>query len=117
MDPNRHEFLMSLREGDVVRLNGRLRVIRHATEPKVYMGRGRSGPAKRHFYFAILRCSWTHRPYTCMSSTSLGNLKTNIELVARNYRPRQQIEAILSQDCKAAGGKSKLDCCQIKGIS
>lgn len=117
MDPKRHEFLMSLQEGDVVRLNGRLRVVRHATEPKVYQGRGRSGPAKRHFYFAILRCSWTHRPYTCMSSTTLGSPNVRIELVARNYRPRQPIEAILAEDCKAQGDKSKLDCCQIKGIS
>lgn len=108
MTPERYEFLKSLRQWDVIRFNGKLRVVR---EVKWVGMRG-------FFTFSILRCSWTKRPYTVYNSTDLGNPKFNLELVFRNYRPKLILETVLQKTIQRdqPSRMLELNCCDVVGI-
>jgi hypothetical protein len=111
----RRELLMGLREGDVIKLNGRLRVIRKASEPRVAR---KDYPPKRSFVFSIARCSWTHRPYCIKTSTDLLAPGCTVELVARNYRPKSDLDAKLLEaiNWPSAERMPGFDCCDVKGV-
>lgn len=119
MTQERRELLMGLREGDVIRLNGTLRVVRKINDSaEEKRGRKRGYPRKRMFSFAILRCSWTHRPYTCYTTSDMGNPKWSVELVMRNYKPKAEIEVRLNEEiARAPAIRPYLDCCDIRGIT
>jgi len=111
----RREFLMGLRVGDVVRLNGKLRVIRKAGEPRVARG---DYPPKRSFWFTPLRCSWTRRPYIIRTSTDLLSASVSISLVLRNYQPKTESEHRLQEvlDAWPRDMRDAMHCCDVKGI-
>lgn len=114
MTPERRTFLESLQPMDVVRLNGRLRVIRKIERHKQWRPAPQH-PQRIYFWFSIVRCSWTHRPYTVKTMTDLAHV--DIELVMRNYTPKSELEWQLQKDIQARTHKPCLDCCDVKGIS
>jgi hypothetical protein len=107
----RIQLVESLREGDIIRWNGRLRVIRDVTK-----GEGK-GWRRISFTFSIQRCSWTGKPYTVYSRTDMQNLKKSLELVARNYKGKLPLEKLLTDDIKQRRGmRCKLECCDVVGV-
>lgn len=111
LTPKQHAFMMSLRPMDLLRVNGKLRVVRDLSRRQRKPG----GRVFMSFTFTILHCSWTHRPYTVQSMYDLAGKR--IELVSRDWKPRTKLERQLQTDCeRLTCGPSTLDCCDVKGI-
>lgn len=120
MTPERFALLQSIKQWDVLRINGRLRVVRevvwHTRTPRRGLARG--APPMEWFTFVILRCSWTHRPYTIKSSVDLGNPKLKIEIAFRNYRPKQEIELLLQKEIvDRPRSMPQVNCCAVHGLA
>lgn len=109
----RYAFLETLRQWDVVRINGTLRVIREVYAPE-------HRPFFRSFIFAILRCSWTHRATTVRAIHDLADpAKVKIELVGRNYRYKTPIEQALQKEIDArrcSRHTRTMECCDVIGV-
>lgn len=101
------EFLQSLRENDLIRVNGRLRLIR-AVHWRQWKGMTPTG----YFTFAIARCSWTKRCTTSQKSTDFYH--RTVELVARNYQPKGEFEANITAHARDKNLNS-LHCCDVIG--
>jgi hypothetical protein len=107
----RIRLVESLRENDLIRWNGKLRVIRGVTP-----GTG-TGYRRISFSFSILRCSWTRRPFTTYTRTDLQDLKRPLELVARNYKDKTVIGQLVNKDIQArSSAPSVLECCDVVGV-
>lgn len=93
--------------GDILRdCNGTERIVRKCSE-------GESG-LTTYVYFSILRCSWTHRCYTCMSYT---------DLKMRGFRPvgkkklKSKLDKQIAHDLRyETRFNQKLDCCAVSGV-
>jgi len=111
MTPERRDFLLSLEAGDVVRINGKLRVVRrvHRYQKKYY-------PPNVSFWFSILRCSWTNRAYTVKKASDLAHCQ--IDLVLRNYHPKTDLEKTLESEINlpSPGYNKAITCCDVVGV-
>jgi hypothetical protein len=112
MTEEQFQFLASLRKNDLLLVNGRLRVLRD-------VHRSSSSKWKRDhiwFYFVILRCSWTNRPYTLYEANDMKNKR--IELVARNFKQKDNgfVEAFARELLHPRPEDVKLSCCDVHGI-
>jgi RNase P/RNase MRP subunit p30 len=105
--PERRQFLLSLQPGDLLRINGKLRVLRY-----VRHRRWRNRPTTASYAFSILRCSWTRRPITCKNIHDLATC--TVELVARNYQSKHPISQLLDADLR--NNTRVLDCCDVIGV-
>ncbi|QYW02183.1 hypothetical protein CPT_Sonora_082 [Stenotrophomonas phage Sonora] len=101
------EFLQTLKAGDLLRVNGRLRVLR-----EVKWRQHKDLPPTGWFVFAILRCSWTRRPSTTKNVTDMMNCR--VELVARNYVPKHPVSLLLDKDLREK--TRTLECCDVIGV-
>ena len=104
------EVLLSLKPMDLVRLNGRLRIVRE-TSIKL----NTKGKVSGCLTFSIMRCSWTKRPYTIKNVPDIR--AAGIELVARSVKLKHGLSAILDKDVKKQGTeKCDLTACDVVGI-
>ena len=104
------ELLLSLKPMDLVRLNGRLRIVREAS-----IKLNKNGKAGGSLAFSIMRCSWTKRPYTYKNVYDIKAL--GIELVARNVILKHGLNKLLNEDfAKGTTEKCVLTCCDVIGI-
>ena len=104
------QIILSLRRNDLVRLGKSLRIVRAAS-----MSVGRKGNVKGYLTFAILRCSWTTRPYTVIDVHEAR--RRGVELVARNVKLKHGLNELLDQDCRRKdAGPNVLKACDIVGI-
>jgi hypothetical protein len=102
----REALIDSIEDGDLIRLNGTLRVARSVSR--------REGRVKS-ITFAIRRCSWTRRPYTVVGRTDMY-LKP-LEIVAKGFGLcHGPLDMFLQSDVEARGGPSLLQCCDVIGI-
>lgn len=110
----REALIDSLQVGDLVRVNGTLRVVRGLGIPTP-----KSSRRKDRAYsvtFSIRRCSWTRRPYTVVSRCALYNVP--LEVVVRGYgTERGPLDVLLQADCDARTGPSLLECCDVIGVT
>lgn len=107
--PTPREFILSLKEGDVIRIDGTLRVVRYVRhyQNKYY-------PPNARFGFAIKRCSWTGRGYTFYAAHDL--MRRNVELVARNFKSKLEISNKLDKEIKENRVAKGITCCDVVGI-
>lgn len=107
----RKAVIDSLSVGDLIRLNGKLRVVRaigrrlpksHITDEQVYS-----------VTLSIMHCSWTRRPYTVKGRCELYNVP--LEVVSRGYgEVRGPLEVLLQKDIEE--GTRILECCDVIGV-
>ncbi len=65
---------------------------------------------------AILRCSWTHRPHTCVNSHDLKQWRfTNVVLDIKRWKIPKMILADLVACYAGDGGGRACDCCDVIG--
>lgn len=110
----REALIDSLQVGDLVRLNGTLRVVRGIGKPTP------KSPRKQDkvysVTFAIRRCSWTRKPYTVKGRVDLYNIP--LEIVRRNFGTvHGPMDCLLQQDCDRRNGPTLLECCDVIGIA
>ena len=103
----REATIDSLSAGDLVRRNGRLRVVRDVAR--------KAGGRVRSVTFSIQRCSWTRRPYTTVGRSDM--YAGTLEVVCRGYGvSRGPLEVLLQRDIEAKGAASLLECCDVVGV-
>lgn len=99
----RMALIDSLRVGDLIRVNGRLRIVRETWGPPK-----RSSASRKQVYgivCAIRRCSWTRRPTTCIDRFFLYTAQ--LEVVRRGYGTcRTPLGAALQAEIEANRGTS-----------
>lgn len=110
----RKELIDSLEVGDLVRLNGTLRVVRDVSR-----GTRKSPLRPEQVYsvtFAIRRCSWTRRPYTVRGRCDLYH--ADLEVVKKGFgAERGPLEVLLQKDITDRHGHSRLlECCDVIGV-
>lgn len=110
----REAMIDSLQVGDLVRLNGTLRIVRgiHKPNPKS------TKPHNRVYSvtFSILRCSWTRKPYTVKGRVDMYNVP--LEVVQRDYGTMHNpIDVLLQADCENRSGDTLLKCCDVIGVT
>ena len=102
----------SLEVGDLVRLNGSLRVVRD-----IGRRRRKSRIDDSQVYsvtFAIMRCSWTRKPYTVRGRCDLYH--ADLAVVQKGYgTERGPLDVFLQRDL-ANNGDCVLKCCDVIGI-
>lgn len=119
MTDQKYALLKSLRTGDVIRLNGSLRLIRkiewRAHKPKRGLPKTYTYD-KGWFYFAIRHCSWTRRPYTLYSSVDLASM--HVELIGRNVHTKHETfdHAFLTAIEQRLDAPRLLSCCDVRGM-
>jgi hypothetical protein len=108
----RKELIDSLELGDLVRINGTLRVVRDVSPGRFKQAQVRV----RSITFSILRCSWTRRPYTVKNRCDLYHAK--VEVVQKGFGCEHgPIEVVLQEDItKRFYDKSLLECCDVIGV-
>ena len=98
----RMELIDSLRVGDLIRVNGKLRIVRDTWGPPKRSPRGWRVCGVT---FAIRRCSWTRRPTTSVDRFSL--YRVPLEIVRRGYgTSRTPLGAKLQQEIETMRGIS-----------
>ena len=109
----REALIDSLQVGDLVRLNGTLRVVRAIGLPTP-----KSSRRKDRVYsvtFAIRRCSWTRKGYTVKGRVDLYNCP--LEVVKRGFGVNNgPLEAMLQEDIENRRGHALLECCDVIGV-
>lgn len=109
--PERLALIDSLEVGDLIRLNGTLRVVRDVSRPPK---RSSKGYRNYSFTFAILRCSWTHRPYTVRNRVDL--YRADLSVVCKGYgAERGPLEVELQREI-ADDRIRLLECCDVIGV-
>lgn len=108
----RKALIDSLQVGDLIRLNGTLRIVRDLGR------RTRRSPLKSEQVYsitcAIRRCSWTRRPYTTINRCDLYHAR--LEVVRRGYGTEHgPIEVMLQQEI-ADDNLRILECCDVIGV-
>lgn len=107
--------------GDVVRTHtGDLRVVRavhrHCIDRSGKGGWSKTQARRTYCYFAIKRCSWTHRPYT---QYSIGEMVTMgwTPTDAKPSRLNAAIDHQLLADFEADAREDlNLTCCAVRGL-
>lgn len=107
--PTSREFVLSLKEGDVIRIDGTLRVVRYVRHYQ-----NKHYPPNARFGFAIRRCSWTGKGYTFYAAHDL--MRRNVELVARNFKSKLEVSDKLNKEIKAMTTKRDISCCDVVGV-
>lgn len=101
------QWLREVQVGDVLKVNGRLRVVRGVSH----------GPfpwSRSNYSFAIKRCSWTHRGYTVYTSSDLITL--GVQQMNKRIRLRTKLDRLLARDIKESPDKPILTCCDVEGM-
>ena len=122
MTPEKYAFLKSIKDGTIIRMNGSLRIVRRVIWITHEKKRGRPKCYtydKGYFYFVILHCSWTRRPYTLYTSTDMCSKV--IEIIGHNYKSKMPIfDAALEIELDRGGltptNRLQLTCCDVQGI-
>lgn len=122
MNQAKYEFLRSIKEGTLIRLNGSLRLCRRIVwikrKPKRGLAKRYLDQDKGYFYFTILKCSWTKRAYTIRTSNDMAQAK--IEIVATNFNSKMTAfdEAFLAEldSNRTYPFKRNMNCCTVHGI-
>lgn len=99
----RMTLIDSLRVGDLIRVDGKLRIVREIWGPP------KRSPANRGQVYgivcAIRRCSWTRRPTTCIDRFAL--YRVPLEVVRRGYgTSRTPLGATLQAEIESNRGTS-----------
>jgi len=100
-------WLREVKVGDVLKVNGSLRVVRGVSH-------GPFPDSRSTFSFAIKRCSWTRRGYTVYTSSdliTLGALRMNKRMPLRT-----KLDRVLSEDISKSLKKPQLSCCDVEGM-
>lgn len=103
----RRALIDSLECGDLVRINGTLRIVRSAN-------RRQPGGKVYTLTFAIRRCSWTHRPYTVMNRAMLYH--ADLEVIQRGYGAERGPLEIELQAEIADRNRRHMHCCDVIGV-
>lgn len=112
----RKALIDSLEVGDLISLNGRLRIVRD-------IGRrpNRKSPLLDDQVYSIVlsiqRCSWTRRPYTVRNRCDLYN--ENLFIVQKAYGTEHgPLEVMLQDEIEKRSGFDKriLECCDVIGV-
>lgn len=88
---------------------GQYRIVRSVSHYKRPPNKGKL----RCVYFAIKRCSWTHRPYTIMSYNDL--YQNGYSITSMTYKFGAKIDAKLAQEIADHELRS-MSCCDVKGV-
>lgn len=111
----RMELIDSLQVGDLIRVNGALRIVRETWGPPK---RSPRGWRVYGVVFAIRRCSWTRRPTTSVDRFSLYRIP--LEIVRRGYGAcRTPLGAKLQAEIHATRGTcdfGDLRCCHVAKV-
>lgn len=101
----RRELINTVKIGDLVRVNGTLRIVRDLGI--------RNG--KVHFLtLSILRCIWTRRPFTVYNKYDLS--ANPFEVVKRGYGvPDTSLDRILTKHIEDSTVRD-LECCDVMGV-
>lgn len=105
----REALIDSLETGDLIQLNGRLRVVREVTRFEKNPDRLRS------ITMSIQRCSWTRKPYTVRGRADLyyGNLAIVSKGFGCEHGP---LDVLLQQQIESRDAPKLLDCCDVVGV-
>lgn len=110
----RKALIDSLEPGDLIRLNGTLRVVRDVGR------RTKKSPLRPEQVYsitcAIRRCSWTRRPYTTINRCDLYLVP--LEVVRKGYGAEHgPLEVMLQQEIEDKHGDRRiLECCDVIGV-
>lgn len=122
MNQAKYEFLHSIKEGTLIRMNGSLRLCRRIEwmERKAKRGMAKKymHQKKGYFYFTILRCSWTGRAYTIYTSNDMA--QADIEIVSHNFKSKMTAfdKAFLAEldSSRTYPCRRNMNCCTVHGI-
>ncbi|AAX84887.1 hypothetical protein [Xanthomonas phage Xp15] len=103
----RKSLLKSLEPGDLILVNGSLRIVRDAT----HKSSGNFG----WITLSIMRCSWTRKPYTVKTWSDL--YRVNLQVVAKGFGlGGSKLDELIQQDImNKQSGKTVLECCDVIG--
>lgn len=110
----RKALIDSLEVGDLIRLNGKLRVVRGIGR-RTYKSPLRSSQVYS-VTLSIQRCSWTGRPYTVRGRCDLYHAE--LQVVQKGYgAERGPLEVLLQRDIDNRHGDTRLlECCDVIGV-
>lgn len=99
------QWLRDVQVGDVLKVNGKLRVVRNVSH-------GPHPESRSCFAFAIKHCSWTRRCYTVYTSSDL--ITMGVQQMNKRMPLRTKIDRAVAADIHAH--KPKLTCCDVEGM-
>ena len=119
----REALIDKLEAGDLVRLNGKLRVVRAIT---MFSDRPRRGRPRRlqrsgrvrSITFSIMRCSWTRQPFTTRSRCDL--YLVDLAIVQKAFGCEHgPLDVLLQQQINSRHqphAQRLLECCDVIGV-
>ena len=105
----REALIDSIETGDLIRLNGRLRVVRKANHSKRHPGRLSS------ITMSIQRCSWTRQPFTVRARADLYRI--DLAIVSKGFGCEHgPLEVMLQKQIENHHAPKLLECCDVIGV-